>query len=282
MSLLLAGKTASFSRRQKTITVLATPVTPYAKSGDPLLLSQITDTAFRGDVNPGKAPSRIYVQSQPQGYTGEIVPNPIAATLQNPTLDQVWMLVVRSTADVELPINFTSVATASGTASYVTGVFTSITATTTVVTVQAVNSFAGTETGVVIAGLTGALAVYNGTRTITSASGTQFTFALAGSAQGPIATTTGTATLTSAVISNVAVASGTATITLVNQFRVGQTVTIAGLPTAQASLNGAYVIGTVSGTQFTAPATAGTATAYPASLLTDSFVLGLEGPAWSM
>jgi hypothetical protein len=272
MSFILTGKTSSHSRRQKT----------YAKGGDPLILSQILDATFRGDVFPGKIPSRIYVENAPQGYTGEIVPNPIAATITTPagpTIDQAFLLKVSSSADTELPINLTSAATASGTAAYTSGVISSITATTTVVTVTAANKFAGTETGVVIAGLTGALAVYNGTRTLTSASATQFTFALSGTALAATASTTGTATLTSATISNVAVVANTLTVTVVNAFTVGEVVVLANLPTAQASLNGGSVtILTVSGTQFTALAPAGTATAYPASLLTDVFVLGLEGP----
>lgn len=71
---------------------------------------------------------------------------------------------------------------------------TSVAATTAVVTIQAANSFTSGQTGVVVAGLTGALAAYNGTFTLTSVSSTQFTYALATAGIASTPTSTGTAT----------------------------------------------------------------------------------------
>jgi hypothetical protein len=70
---------------------------------------------------------------------------------------------------------------------------TNVTATATTVTVVAANNFSGTQAGVVINGLTGALAIYNGTFTLASASATGFTFAFAGTAVASTPVTPGTA-----------------------------------------------------------------------------------------
>jgi hypothetical protein len=129
---------------------------------------------------------------------------------------------------------------------------TSVAQTTTTVTITAANKLAGSETGVVISGLTGALAGYNGTVTVTGANASTFTYTTGSNSLSPTPGT-GTATLTSATISAVATAASVVTATATNQFTTGEVVTIAGMPTAQGVYNGSYVVATASSPSFTAP-----------------------------
>jgi len=148
----------------------------------------------------------------------------------------------------------------SGTASYVVNI-TNCSLTSNVGTLTAPNLYAGTETGVVIAGLTGVCAPLNGTVTVTSATTSTFTVALT---HANIASTpnTGTATLTSGTFSAVATTSSVVTGTVSNQFTAGELITVVAMPTAQDAYNGTYIVATASGSSFTAPIFTATFAAY--------------------
>lgn len=150
-----------------------------------------------------------------------------------------------------LPVTLASASIASGTASYVVNI-TNCALTSNVATLTAANLYAGSETGVVIAGLTGVCAPLNGTITVASATTSLFTASVV---HANITSTAniGTATLTGATISAVATAASVVTATETNQFTTGEVVTIAGMPTAQGVYNGSYVVATASSPSFTAP-----------------------------
>lgn len=69
----LAAVSFSNSRRQKTITINATPTGSYPPGGDPIDLTAITDPTFQGSCFPGKVPDRVLILNVPAGYDAEIV-----------------------------------------------------------------------------------------------------------------------------------------------------------------------------------------------------------------
>jgi hypothetical protein len=162
---------------------------------------------------------------------------PTTVTITSPSAFSVGQSVVISGLSVALA-NITNVA-----------------ATAPTVTVTAANTFAAGQTNVVIAGLTGTLAQYNGTVTIASANSSSFTF--------------NNNNLVSVPITNIAATATTVTVTAANSFGAGQTVVVSGLTGALAGYNGTFTIASASSANFTfalagpvltSTATTGTAT----------------------